>query len=189
MQPRSPPSHGKRPGGRPTPTATATASRALLFSALLLVSLVPVAVVGAEAGDDDGVLFAALSRLFVLRSQAGLAGDLQPCRRRMLDLMRRQRIPATADGLRALADADLVRVGLLAAMGGLGQWVRDPSTDSFLVDDDGRLVRALVPTTVENDVMLCIICALLTVIAVFHVLLPATAGAAAAASSSSSSHG
>ena len=86
--------------------------------------------------------------------------------------MRRQRIPASPDKLRAMSDTDLMRVGILAAMGGLGQWVRDASTDAVMVDDDGRMVRALVPTAVENDVMLCIICALLTVIAVFHVLLP-----------------
>ena len=90
----------------------------------------------------------------------------------MLDLMRRQRIPTSPEKLRALSDTELMRIGILAAMSGIGQWVRDAGTDAVVVDDDGRIVRALVPTAVENDAMLCIICALLTVIAVFHVLLP-----------------
>ena len=150
------------------------APRPLFFVRLLFLLLL---LCGVGGNSNTSSFTAALTRLFVLRSQSGAAGDHQACRRRVLDLMRRQRIPASPEKLRSLSDTDLMRVGILAAMGGLGQWVRDPGTDAVMVDDDGRLVRALVPTAVENDVMLCIICALLTVIAVFHVLLPSAAPA------------
>ena len=62
---------------------------------------------------------------------------------------------------------------MLAALSGLGQFARDSNTGAIQVDDEtGNVVRALIPADIESDVMLCIICALLTVIAVFHVVLP-----------------
>jgi hypothetical protein len=113
----------------------------------------------------------ALNAVFTLQSGAGNAADLLLCQKRTMDLMRRQHIPVRIDALRTLSDTDLYRLGILAAIGGLGQWKRHESTDALLIDEQGVLIRALVPDTVESDVLLCLICALLTIIAVYHVTL------------------
>ena len=151
---------------------------------LLLLLLLLVATASAQpparAEADNPVAFAAaMNRVFVLRSGAGPAAEFAPCRKRMLDLMRRQRLPVRARDLRAvLTDDELFRIVLLAAIATMGQqWARDGSTDAFLVDERGALVRASIPTAVENDVMLCLVCALLTVIAALHIAPPSAAAA------------
>ena len=115
-------------------------------------------------------LASALDSVFALQSQSGNAGDLFLCRKRTMDLMRRQRIPIHADAMRRLSDEQLNRIGILAAVAGLGQWKRDEATDKMLIDDHGMLVRAFVPSMVESDVLLCLICALMSVIAVRHAM-------------------
>ena len=149
-----------------------------------LLLLLPFTMCGAQpparAESDNPVAFAAaMNRVFVLRSGAGPAAEFAPCHKRMTDLMRRQRLPVRARDLRAvLTDDELFRIVLLAAIASMGQqWARDGSTDAFLVDERGALVRASIPTAVENDVMLCLVCALLTVIAALHIVPPSAAAA------------
>jgi hypothetical protein len=121
---------------------------------------------------DRPIAFAAaLNSTFMLQSRSSSVGGHPLCRKRLLDLMRRQRIPVRLESLRALPDADLYRIALMSAVGGVGQWKRDELTDALLLDEQGTLLRAFVPNTVESDVMLCIICALLTVIAIHHIIL------------------
>ena len=93
------------------------------------------------------------------------------CTRSLRALMVRQRIPWAGADLRALPDARLVQLALLAAVAGTnGPWQRDTSggSDLLLLDENGRLRPAFVPSAVESDVMLCIICALLAVIAAYY---------------------
>lgn len=150
--------------------------------------LLPLAVSGAQTDaasyrtqlepDAPEALGQALNMLFALRSQSGDAADLFLCRKRVLSLMVRQRIPAQIQTLRALSDAELYRLAVLAAIAGLGQWKRDVARNgTLLIDDRGRLIRELVPDTVQSDVMLCIVCALLTMIAVSHVILASATAA------------
>ncbi len=124
--------------------------------------------------DNPDAFAAAMNTLFSLRSGAGSPSEFALCRKRMLDLMRRQRLPIRTRDLRAvLTDQELYRVVLLASIASLGpQWARDSSTDAFLIDERGSLVRASVPSTIEDDVMLCLVCALLTAIAALHVVPP-----------------
>lgn len=123
----------------------------------------------------------ALNRLFALQSQSGDAANLPACRRRMLDLMVRQSIPVRIQAMRhELSDADLYRLALLAAVSGLGEWKRDtPRNNTLLLDARGRLIPALVPSLIESDVLLCVICALLTMIAICHVLLTSSSSSSA----------
>ena len=115
---------------------------------------------------------AAMGVVFAMQSQSASPEHVALCRRRVLTLMQRQQIPASLPALRELPDADLYRLAIMAALAGLGPWTRDATTDGLVIDDRGAIIPALMPSAVESDVMLCIICALLTVIAVFHVILP-----------------
>jgi hypothetical protein len=129
----------------------------------------PAALWRQQQPDRPEAFAGALNAAFTLRSGAGNAADLLLCQKRTLDLMRRQRIPLRVADLRALSDVELYRIGIMAAVGGLGQWRRHETTGALLVDDRGALVRALIPDTVESDVLMCLICTLLTVIAMYHV--------------------
>jgi hypothetical protein len=131
----------------------------------------PAALWRQQQPDHPEAFAGALNALFTLQSGAGNAADLLLCQKRTLDLMRRQHIPLRVEDLRALSDMELYRLGILAAISGLGQWRRHETTDAMLIDDQGVLVRSLVPDTVESDVLMCLICALLTVIAMYHVTL------------------
>jgi hypothetical protein len=66
--------------------------------------------------------------------------------------------------LRLLSDVGLLRMAQLAAVGGVSRWKRENGTRFFL-NKDGVLLHAYSPGAVESDVMLCIICVLLTFIA------------------------
>lgn len=54
------------------------------------------------------------------------------------------------------------RVVQLAAVGGVSRWKRNGSL--FLLNGDGDLIHEYSPGAVESDVLMCIICALLTFI-------------------------
>ena len=115
----------------------------------------------------------AINETFAIGGGAMAPSHLSVCHRRMCDLMTRQRIPCLAADLRGLSDAGLYRIALLASIGGMSeQWQRDAATDAFLLDESGRMQPAFAPSQVESDVMMCIICALLGVIAIYYVALP-----------------
>ena len=138
--------------------------------------------------------FEALNATFMLEGGAQAPTRVAACTRSVSALMLRQRIPTDADSLRALQDSRLLQLAMLAAVAGTsGPWERDPATDVLLLDEHGRLLPAFVPSSVESDVMLCLICALLAAIAVYYYAYAAAweaqspAPAAPAAESSASS--
>ena len=79
--------------------------------------------------------------------------------------------------LRALSDTDLFRLAQLAAVGGSSRWKRDDASNLILLTKEGQMTHPYSPGAVESDVMLCVICALLTVIAIHHVVLQPAAAA------------
>jgi hypothetical protein len=88
-------------------------------------------------------------------------------RHAVLNLMLRQDIPPSPSQLRLLSDDALLRLAQLAAVGGVSRWKRENGT-KILLDGDGVMMHAYSPGAVESDVMLCIICVLLTFIAMTH---------------------
>ena len=112
----------------------------------------------------------AMESTFVLASSSGPVYNSQACSKSVRDLMIRQNIPVTAAGLRALEDAELLRIGMLASVACISSWTRDANDTMLQLTDEGQLIDQYLPSTVEVDIMLCIICALLIVIATFHIV-------------------
>ncbi len=119
----------------------------------------------AVGADDFGT---AMDAVFTLQSGAGPVSAHAASRRALSNLMRRQAIPSAAPDLRALPDAELVRMAQLAAVGGASRWKREENL--IVLAKDGQMMHPYSPGAVESDVMLCVICALLTVIAINHVV-------------------
>jgi hypothetical protein len=106
---------------------------------------------------------------FVLQSGSTQVSAHMACVRSIMDLMVRQNIPVTAESLRGLNDTALLRLGMLSAVAGVSTWKRDaPMGVLFQLSEDGRLIHPYTPNAVETDVMLCVVCALLVVIAMSH---------------------
>jgi hypothetical protein len=116
----------------------------------------------------------AMNRVFALSSKSSSVSGNFMCTKSIANLMVSQNIPSTAAGLRALNDTEILQIAMLASVASISMWKRDaPNNALFQLTEQGRLVSPHTPNAVESDVMLCIICALLIVIAVFH-LSPAT---------------
>lgn len=154
-----------------------------LFFSLFFLILTAAQAQTPQAPAEDA-FSAALNATFTLEGGVQSPTQIGACARSLQSLMRRQRIPETAWELRGLSDARLVQLALLAAVAGTtGPWQRDGSTDLLLLDELGRLRPAFVPNQVESDVMLCLICALLALIAAYYfVLTPSSPPAAPSAS-------
>ena len=129
---------------------------------LLFVLLITIA-----AADEFG---AAMETVFALSSGTGPVSEHAASRRALSNLMLRQSIPSAAAELRALTDTELLRMAQLAAVGGASRWKRDEGNNLILLGKDGQMAHPYSPGAVESDVMLCVICALLTVIAINHVV-------------------
>lgn len=113
----------------------------------------------------------AMNAVFALQSGAGPVSAHLASQRRVEGLMRRQGIPQDAAELRTLPDAQLLRLAQLAAVAGVSRWKRDDATNAILLTDGGEMMHPFSPGAVESDVMVCVICALLTVIAIHHHVL------------------
>lgn len=111
---------------------------------------------------------------FALQSGGQGIGNHSRCTASIQALMRRQGIPTAAASLRLLSDTELLQLGMLAAVGGISRWERtkpaQASAARLVLDDKGSLVHALSPGAMQNDVMLCVIVSLLSVLLLFHVL-------------------
>ena len=85
-------------------------------------------------------------------------------RHAVLNLMMQQDIVPSQ--LRTLSDAGLLRLAQMAAVGGVSRWKRGGKNGTkIFLSNDGAMLHAYSPGAVESDVMLCIICVLLTFIA------------------------
>ena len=122
-------------------------------------------------GGDALVLHAewgnAMNSTFALSSGSSSVSNSLICSKSVFDLMTRQGIPTTPDSLRALNDTEILRVAMISAVAGISTWKRDANS-LFQLTDHGRLLHPYTPNAVETDVMLCVVCALLVVIAMFH---------------------
>ena len=112
-----------------------------------------------------------MEAVFAMQSGAAPVSAHAASRRALSNLMRRQSISLDLQQLHALSDVELFRLALLAAVGGASRWKRDEASNLILLTKDGQMMHPHSPGAVESDVMLCVICALLTVIAIHHVVL------------------
>lgn len=134
---------------------------------LLGIPMVRAAATAVDAAAGVTPLAAAINEVFKLQSGAEGVSDHAPSVRRLTSLMLRQRIPTDVDVLRTLPDDELMRIAVVAAIGGMdgGPWKRDEDGGRlFLLDENGVLVHSVVPAAMESDVMLCLIIALLAVV-------------------------
>ena len=130
---------------------------------------------GSLTQEKDSAWDSALNGVFSMLSQSNPVSNNEVCRRSVQDLMTRQNIPQTIAELRKLDDISLYKLAMLASVGGMSRWGRDSADSNLLtITEDGHLIHPYSPGAVESDVMLCIICALLTVIATFHLIPPHT---------------
>ena len=114
----------------------------------------------------------AVDSTFALTSKSSAVSGQRTCTKALKDLMVRQGIPIDLSELRKLDDAKLYSLALLAAIGGISRWNRADDSNLILLTEDGILTHPNSPGAVENDLMLCIVCALLTVIAIHHLIIP-----------------
>ena len=134
----------------------------IMVSAVILVVWLLSSTVFCQAAYDT-----AMESVFALQSGVTPVSGHVAARRALSSLMRRQSIPQKLQELRALGDADLCRLAQLAAVGGVSRWKRT-NDELILLTENGQMIHPYSPGAVESDVMLCVICALLTVIAVHH---------------------
>lgn len=83
--------------------------------------------------------------------------------------MLRGGFPVNEVEARASTDSKLMRMAMLAAVGGISPWQRHQNlTDKVLLDDGGGIMARRTLKTMESHLMVCIVCALLAVIASMH---------------------
>ena len=115
----------------------------------------------------------AVDSLFILESRSFPVSGQLVCIKALRALLLRQGIPIRLDLLRQMKDVELYQLALLAALGGASKWNRDSGTNLVVIsDDNGALSYPNTPKAVEGDLMLCVVCALLTVIAMHHMTPP-----------------
>jgi len=115
----------------------------------------------------------ALNEIFSMASHANPVSNNEACVSSIRDLMTRQQIPHSLHELKMLNDVQLYKMAILASVARISRWTRDKNNVAqFLITENGRLLHPYSPGAVESDVMLCIICVLLTVIATFHLITP-----------------
>ena len=119
----------------------------------------------------------AMQNTFALQNAGQAVANHSRCSANVLSLMRRQGIATTSASLRELNDTELLQLGMLAAVGGISRWERTKPPQSsgaeatrLVLDDNGSLVHVLSPGAMQNDVMLCVIVSLLSVLLLFHIL-------------------
>ena len=149
-----------------------------LATIIIVAMIMVVMMVGTtNATADQGEWYEALDEIFSMASYANPASNNEACVNSIRDLMKRQEIPLATAELRMLNDVQLHKLAILASVAGISRWTRDKdNVTKFLIAENGHLLHPYSPGAVESDVMLCIICVLLTVIATFH-LIPPTATA------------
>ena len=120
----------------------------------------------------DSVFTSAFSKTFALSSGADNVEHNVEALSRIEMLMTRHSIPLNITQLRwNTTDAELMNMAILAAVAHISPWQRLPKNQKMiLVEDNGRLLPAYSISSMESNIMLCVICTMLAVIASIHVL-------------------
>lgn len=125
--------------------------------------------VAKSLGNGEEGLAEAMDNTLALLSGGGRPSNNSFCVQNMKELMLRNSIQPLADHLRHnLTDAQLLRLGMLAAIALISPWNQD-TEGKFLMTDRGILMDDYHPSSSESDIMLCVVCTLLGIILLFHV--------------------
>jgi len=111
----------------------------------------------------------AMDRVFVLDSASSPVSAQESCLLNIRDLLIRQRMPTNISDVRNMKDSELYDLLIRASITGISPWKRDDN-NKIKLTDFGYPIHPSLPTNIESDVMTCIICALLIVIATFHLI-------------------
>ena len=118
----------------------------------------------------------AMEGTFALQSKGLAVSNHSRCVASVRALLQTQGIPAAAAELRALNDTALLQLAMEAAVGRVSRWARtSPAQASgahatrLVLNEEGSLVHVLSPGALQNDVMLCVISALLGALLFFQV--------------------
>ena len=116
---------------------------------------------------------AAVNELFVLDSGASPISNHETCFHNLKSLLIRQKIPLNVTAIRNSSPSYLYKLAMLAGISGITSWKRETVSSSggkIKLTDHGYPIHPSSPTNIESDVMTSIICALLIVIATFHLM-------------------
>lgn len=137
----------------------------LVISALLLPYV-------SSSDYDDTLMGKAIAQTFALSSGAAGVQYNAKCQQRIKGLMQRTSIPYNITSLRwNTTDEELLHIAILASIAHISPWqrvVKNPAL--ILLDDSGKLLPLYSISSMESNIMLCVICTLLAVIASIHIL-------------------
>jgi hypothetical protein len=141
-----------------------------VFAALLLLLLPKASAQGPTKGFTESFSMGeAMDSTLALLSGTSSPSNNSFCIQNMKELMIRNSIIPSASYLRNnLTDAQLLRLGILASIALISPWDQDPN-GKFFISDRGILVEDYHPSSSESDIMLCVVCTLLSIIVLFHV--------------------
>jgi hypothetical protein len=140
--------------------------KAYYYYALLLLSH---GAYGLITKQDEFVLGEAMDSSLSFFSSTANPSNNTLCTHNIRELMIRNGIVPSASSLRNnLTDAQLMRLGILASIALISPWNQD-AQGKFFITDRGILVEDYHPSSSESDIMLCIVCVLLSIIVLFHV--------------------
>lgn len=112
----------------------------------------------------------AMNVIFDLDSGSSPVSNYETCNNNIKDLLIRQRMLLNITLIKEASPQKLYELSILAGLAGISPWKRDKLTNKIQITDYGYPIHPSSPTNVESDVMTCIICALLIVIATFHLM-------------------
>lgn len=127
------------------------------------------ALLAVVVGGESPSFASALDKTFAMQSSSVGASNNEAVTRSVTALMVRHGIPTNAAALRNASDERLTQLAMVAAVGSISSWRRS-SEGHFLLDERGALVHMHSAGAVESDIMMCIVCALLAVVVMFHIV-------------------
>lgn len=138
----------------------------------VLFAVLAVLLAAAARAENTTAFLNAFAKTFALSSgSTGIQYNAQ-CLQRVRGLMQRHSISTVVSELRwNTTDDDLMRLAILAATAHISPWQRlakDPAL--ILLDDSGKLMPMYAISSMESNILLCVICTLLAVIASIHIL-------------------
>jgi hypothetical protein len=113
---------------------------------------------------------AAMDEIFVLDSGSSPISNHERCNHNIKNLLLRQNYPLNVTQIKNMDLTSLYKFVILASISGISHWKRNPSSNKIILTDNGYPIHPSSPINVESDIMTCIICALLIVIATFHLM-------------------
>jgi hypothetical protein len=119
--------------------------------------------------NNDAAFSEAIDTTLSLLSSTTNPSNNSFCIQNIKELMIRNDISTTIQEMRNNnTDAQLMRLGILAAIALVSPWNQD-AQGKFIISDRGVLMEDYHPSSSESDIMLCVVCTLLAIIVLFHV--------------------